>query len=150
MSKEAFSQIMSEAAPEAKATPAQTRAVENTQEKPATEKSSGLWIGEGHAMAMLRLGGHELTQALQAFPDSNIRVLEEPGVFGNENAPQKPAKESDTPNLSAAKDGQDDTKEPVKSGIEPVKDVSLKDILDAPAPTTPAPPSVEHDMGREM
>jgi hypothetical protein len=40
-------------------------------------------IGDGHAMGMLRLGGHELTQALAAFPDSNIRPLDEPGVFGN-------------------------------------------------------------------
>lgn len=43
----------------------------------------GRKIGEGHVTAMLRLGGHELTQALQAFPDSNIRPMEEPGVFGN-------------------------------------------------------------------
>lgn len=40
-------------------------------------------IGQGHATGMLRLGGHELTQALAAFPDSNIRPVEEPGVFGN-------------------------------------------------------------------
>ena len=44
-------------------------------------------IGAEHGMGMLRLGAHELTGALQAFPDSNIRPMEEPGVFGNENAP---------------------------------------------------------------
>ncbi len=43
----------------------------------------GRKIGEGHFMAMLRLGGHEITQALAAFPDSNIRPMEEPGAFGN-------------------------------------------------------------------
>ena len=47
------------------------------------EPAQGHKIGEGHAMAMLRLGAHELTQALAAFPDSTIRPLEEPGVFGN-------------------------------------------------------------------
>jgi hypothetical protein len=46
--------------------------------KPETHK-----IGEGHLMGMLRLGGHELTQALAAFPDSNIRPMEEMGVLGN-------------------------------------------------------------------
>jgi hypothetical protein len=40
-------------------------------------------IGEGHAAAMLRLGAHELTQALAAFPDSNIKPMEEAGVVGN-------------------------------------------------------------------
>ena len=34
-------------------------------------------------MAMLRLGGHELTQALAAFPDSNIRPMDEAGTVGN-------------------------------------------------------------------
>jgi hypothetical protein len=46
--------------------------------KAATRK-----LGEGHAMAMLRLGGHELTQALAAFPDSNVRPMDEPGAVGN-------------------------------------------------------------------
>jgi len=46
-------------------------------------QAPGPKIGEGHAMAMLRLGGHELTNALAAFPDSNIRPQEELGVFGN-------------------------------------------------------------------
>ena len=32
---------------------------------------------------MLRLGLKELTQALPAFPDSNVKPVEEPGVFGN-------------------------------------------------------------------
>jgi len=43
----------------------------------------GRKIGEGHFMAMLRLGGHEITQALAAFPDSNIRPMDEAGTFGN-------------------------------------------------------------------
>ncbi len=46
-------------------------------------KAEARKIGEGHAAAMLRLGAHELTQALAAFPESNIRPLEEMGVFGN-------------------------------------------------------------------
>lgn len=44
---------------------------------------AGRKFGEGHLMGMVRLGGHELTQALQAFPDSNIRPMEEPGTVGN-------------------------------------------------------------------
>ena len=51
-------------------------------------------IGEGHAMAMLRLGFKELAQTLTPLPDSNIRPMEEPGVFGNENAPQRVLEES--------------------------------------------------------
>jgi hypothetical protein len=39
-------------------------------------------IGEGHAEAWLRAGGKELGQALVALPDSNIRPIEEPGLFG--------------------------------------------------------------------
>jgi len=39
-------------------------------------------IGEGHAAGMLRLGLKELAQALPAFPDSNIRPVEEPGTWG--------------------------------------------------------------------
>ena len=42
-----------------------------------------LRIGDGHAMGMVRLGGHEITPALAAFPDTNVRPLEEQGVFGN-------------------------------------------------------------------
>lgn len=49
----------------------------------AEQQEPGRKLGEGHAMAMLRLGAHEMTQALAAFPDSNIRPMEEPGVFGN-------------------------------------------------------------------
>ncbi|MHC5540041.1 hypothetical protein ACYOEI_17620 [Singulisphaera rosea] len=45
-----------------------------------------LRVGDGHATAMGRLGGHELTQALAAFPDSNVRPIEEPGVCGNPTA----------------------------------------------------------------
>jgi hypothetical protein len=40
-------------------------------------------IGAGHAQAMLRAGAKELTQALVALPDSNIRPVEEPGLYGN-------------------------------------------------------------------
>lgn len=46
-----------------------------------------LHVGDEHAKGMAKLGLHELTQALPAFPDSNIRPLEEPGVFGNETMP---------------------------------------------------------------
>jgi hypothetical protein len=45
-----------------------------------------LRIGDGHATGMARLGGHEVTQALAAFPDSTIRPMDEPGVFGNATA----------------------------------------------------------------
>jgi hypothetical protein len=40
-------------------------------------------IGEGHAQAMFRQGFHEIAQILPAFPDSNVRVIEEQGVAGN-------------------------------------------------------------------
>jgi hypothetical protein len=40
-------------------------------------------IGAGHLKAMIRAGAKELTQALPAFPDSNIRPVEEPGLVGN-------------------------------------------------------------------
>jgi hypothetical protein len=43
---------------------------------------NNLHIGDGHLPAWLRLGGHEMTQALAAFP-GDIRPMEEPGVFGN-------------------------------------------------------------------
>lgn len=127
MSKEAFAEIMSNSGPE-------LQAPERTQAKSAeAPEPSGPKIGEGHAMAMLRLGGHEITQALQAFPDSNIRPMEEPGVFGNENAPQRvPPKESGDQSV----------------GYEPPKEMSLKEILDAPTP--PPTPQMERDNGREM
>lgn len=58
----------------------------------AVESMKEAWdnfkIGDGHASAMARLGGHELTHALAAFPDSNMRPMEEPGVFGNNHMPQ--------------------------------------------------------------
>lgn len=40
-------------------------------------------IGAGHLQAWLRAGSKELTQVLPAFPDSNIRPVEEPGLVGN-------------------------------------------------------------------
>lgn len=40
-------------------------------------------IGAGHMQAWLRSGVKELAQALPAFPDSNIRPVEEPGLVGN-------------------------------------------------------------------
>lgn len=40
-------------------------------------------IGEGHLAAMGRSGLKELGQVLVAFPDSNIRPVEEPGLVGN-------------------------------------------------------------------
>lgn len=40
-------------------------------------------IGAGHMQAWLRAGVKELSQALPAFPDSNIRPVEEPGLVGN-------------------------------------------------------------------
>lgn len=42
-----------------------------------------LRIGDGHAAAMARLGFKEVAQALPAFPESTIRPVEEPGLFGN-------------------------------------------------------------------
>src|SRR4051812_33441316 len=41
-----------------------------------SEAWNNLHIGDEHAKSMVKLGGHELTQALAAFPDSNIRPLE--------------------------------------------------------------------------
>lgn len=46
-------------------------------------RPNGPKIGDGHFSAMLRLGGKELTNALAAFPDSNIRPQEEMGVYGS-------------------------------------------------------------------
>ena len=40
-------------------------------------------IGAGHVAAMGRAGLKELSQALVALPDSNIRPVEEPGLYGN-------------------------------------------------------------------
>jgi hypothetical protein len=40
-------------------------------------------IGAGHLAAMGRAGLKEMSQALVAFPDSNIRPVEEPGLAGN-------------------------------------------------------------------
>jgi hypothetical protein len=40
-------------------------------------------IGAGHLAAMGRAGLKELSQALVALPDSNIRPIEEPGLAGN-------------------------------------------------------------------
>ena len=39
--------------------------------------------GAGHAMGMARAGLKEVAQVLPAFPDSNIRSVEEPGLAGN-------------------------------------------------------------------
>ena len=94
MSKEAFREIMRDA-------PA-----------PASPK-----IGEGHLMAMVRLGGHELTQVLAAFPESNIRPMDEPGTFGNP-----------TPQI-------------VTSQV-----LGLKEILDAPR-VAPLTPEIEREIG---
>lgn len=56
-----------------------------------TDKLGQAWqnlrIGDEHLKSMVKLGFHEITQALQPLPDSNIRPLEEPGVFGNEGMP---------------------------------------------------------------
>lgn len=43
---------------------------------------AGRKMGAGHFQGWFRQGGKELAQALPAFPDS-VRVVEEPGVFGN-------------------------------------------------------------------
>lgn len=40
-------------------------------------------IGAGHVSAMGRAGLKELSQALVALPDSNVRPVEEPGLYGN-------------------------------------------------------------------
>lgn len=49
----------------------------------ADEKEQRVKIGAGHLAAYLRAGHKELTQALVAFPNDNIRPVEEPGLFGN-------------------------------------------------------------------
>lgn len=54
---------------------------------PASAEPAKAKIGAEHAKGMLKLGAHELTQALAAFPDSNVRPMEEPGVLGNETMP---------------------------------------------------------------
>jgi hypothetical protein len=74
-------------------------------------------IGEGHLMAMIRLGGHELTQALSALPESNIRPMEEAGTLGNP-----------TPQI-------------VTSQV-----LGLKEILDSPR-VAPLTPEIEREMG---
>ena len=53
----------------------------------AGEVWANLRIGDEHFKSMWKLGFHELTAALVALPDSNIRPIEEPGVFGNEHMP---------------------------------------------------------------
>lgn len=69
-------------------------------------------IGQGHLAAMMRLGAKEVTQMLQALPDSTVKPLEEPGIFGNpvsqevyeqtQAAPATPAKgEERTPDKTA-------------------------------------------------
>jgi hypothetical protein len=63
-----------------------------------TKESVGEWwktlkIGKGHAKAMFKLGAHEITNALAALPDSNIRPMEEPGVVFNETKPHITEKE---------------------------------------------------------
>lgn len=47
------------------------------------EKQPATKIGAGHLAAMGRAGLKELSQALVALPDSNIRTVEEPGLVGN-------------------------------------------------------------------
>jgi hypothetical protein len=39
--------------------------------------------GKGHLEAWLRAGGKEAAQALIAFPNQPIQLIEEPGLFGN-------------------------------------------------------------------
>ncbi|APZ94551.1 hypothetical protein [Fuerstiella marisgermanici] len=48
------------------------------QSEPAGPK-----IGQGHAAAMMRLGGKELSNVLPAFPES-IQPVEEYGLFGTQ------------------------------------------------------------------
>jgi len=50
------------------------------QQAPETAKSK---IGQGHASAMLRMGGKELSAVLPAFPES-MQTIEEYGAFGNQ------------------------------------------------------------------
>lgn len=97
------------------------------------EEPEGKKFGEGHLAAMGRLGAHELTQALAAFPDSNIKPLEEPGVVGNP-----------TPQIVTQEMGG------LKGFGSAAQEFSLQDILDAPSPQTPPVQQQERDMGREM
>jgi hypothetical protein len=98
------------------------------QEEPAGKK-----LGEGHLAAMGRLGAHELTQALAAFPDSNIKPMEEPGVLGNP-----------TPQIVTQEMGG------LRDIGSTARDFSLQDILDAPSQPTPPSQQQDRDMGREM
>ena len=68
----------------------EVKAAKNTDEP---DKPKGRKLGADHLKSMGRLGFHELAKALQPLPDSNITAPEEPGVFGNENAPQRPIEE---------------------------------------------------------
>ena len=122
MSKEELAKIMAQAKEPQTTEPSRA---------PGPEQSPGPKIGEGHAMGMFRLGAHELTQALAAFPDSNIKPMEEPGVLGNP-----------TPQLVTQEMG----------GLKALdaKDMSLKDILDASPSQTPPSQQNERDQGREM
>jgi hypothetical protein len=47
------------------------------------EQPQKMKIGAGHLAAWVRAGHKEISQALVAFPDSNIRPVEEPGLYGN-------------------------------------------------------------------
>lgn len=133
MSMEVFAQIMAQDVEPVAPDPSRGQ----EQESP---EQAGAKIGEGHAMAMLRLGGHEITQALQAFPDSNIQPMEEPGVFGN------PTPQIVTQEMGGLKEATQD----MAGARETAQDFSLQDILDsAPLPTPPAQEQ-ERAMGREM
>lgn len=123
MSREAFDQIISDPGPARAAE--QTRPVES-------QEQAGPKIGAGHVAAMGRLGAHELTQALAAFPDSNIKPMEEPGILGN------PTPQIVTQEMGGLKDIS-------STG----RDFSLQDILDAPSQPTP-PSQQDRDMGREI
>lgn len=133
MSTEAFAKIMAEGVEPVVPEPAR----EQAQESP---EQSGAKIGEGHAMAMIRLGGHEITQALQAFPDSNIQPMEEPGVFGN------PTPQIVTQEMGGLKEATQDM-----AGVrESAHDFSLQDILETPPQMTPPAQEQDREMGREM
>jgi hypothetical protein len=124
MSREAFDQIMSDPGP--------TRTAESAGGIEPQEQA-GRKLGEGHLAAMGRLGAHEITQALAAFPDSNIKPMEEPGVLGN------PTPQIVTQEMGGLKD------------IGPsAREFSLQDILDAPSQPTPPSQQQDRDMGREM
>lgn len=128
MSKEAFAKIMDNGAEAPLVEPVRVQ----EQEAPVQATTNETPSFTGELGALFREGLKDLQNVvLHAFPDS-VRGVEEPGT------PLNPTQQMVT--------------DSVLGGQEPVQgqSFSLQDILDAPAPQTPAVQEQDQDMGREM